>query len=480
MVGQGHDIIIVKRASDLPEQMRERLHAEGYATVAVPDLRDIEQTIERLKDPIFLVETGAGGSGDVDFFKRLLASEAMARQGVVLVGRGAKSYLNALSESFTLTLAVPNPGSPAQIIQSLRDAADMLPIARERGVPTKIGKQTVEAISAAFGEKEAPRTPPTEPELFFERVRNLSLSKSTIGGAQYTSAIDAAFLKSADYLPQDHRMQVVIEKICADAGKWGRNHLYRTCYLAQCAASALKFPAGLHSAVLAGSFLWAWSFAGDKEDLLRKNYLRDSAHGLRHDIGSRVKDSALLAASELRDNLLTDILAKFARIIAKEEPPGTDLESTAASVILGADLVDRVCFHGTYWDSRAAYNLLRKFKDAKITELHPAVCCVLIKLLSETIAANPSTSLLPKKLRDNAVRMQKARKIREEPAEDGERRVDLNELAPGMKLSKPLYSFDGRQILEEDLTLDQDLVWRIWQLSAIRPLNPAKIATKKK
>lgn len=479
-MGQGHDVIIVKRASDLPEQIAERLHAEGFATVSVPNLSGIEKEIEGLNDPIFLIETGTGTPADVEFFTRLVNSTPVFKHGVVLVGRGAKSYLSALSESFILALAVTSPGTPSQIIQALRDAADMLPIAREKGGMPAPEKAPAGAAPLMGVEKESPRAPQTEPEHFFKHMQNLSLGKTIVGGGHYTSAIDAGFLKSRNCFPDDPRAQAIIDRVCADAGKWGRNHLYRVCYLTHSIASTLKLPSDALSASLSGAFLWAWSFAGDKEDLLRQNYARESMHDLRRDLASRVKDSALLAASELRDSRLTDILAKLGRILANEELPGTDIESTAASAILGADLMDRACFHDAYWDSRAAYSLLKKFKEARMPELHPAVCCVLIKLLSEAIAANPATVLVPKGMRTNSKFMQSARAARRSPAEPGERKVDLSELLPGMKLSKPLVSFDGRQILDQDLTLDEDLVWRIWQLSAIRPINPAKVVNFKK
>ena len=64
---------------------------------------------------------------------------------------------------------------------------------------------------------------------------------------------------------------------------------------------------------------------------------------------------------------------------------------------------------------------------------------------------------------------------------DGEERIKISSLSSGMTLSRPLKSFDGREILEAELRLDDDLIWRIWQLSSICPLNsPVIIKNNKK
>ena len=63
-------------------------------------------------------------------------------------------------------------------------------------------------------------------------------------------------------------------------------------------------------------------------------------------------------------------------------------------------------------------------------------------------------------------------------AQEDEEKVKISSLTDGMKLSKPLKSFDGKEILEADLTLDNDLIWRIWQLSSICPLNSPMVIKK--
>ena len=67
--------------------------------------------------------------------------------------------------------------------------------------------------------------------------------------------------------------------------------------------------------------------------------------------------------------------------------------------------------------------------------------------------------------------IEQARRHKEMRPEKSELRVALSSLRPGMRLSQPVLAFDGRMILDSDLKLDPDLIWRLWELAAKRPLN---------
>ena len=99
-----------------------------------------------------------------------------------------------------------------------------------------------------------------------------------------------------------------------------------------------------------------------------------------------------------------------------------------------------------------------------------------MKILSEAIAANSKAYLLPRATRENPALLEQARNVE---LNENEQRVPLPALAPGMRLSRALVAFDGREILASNIKLDEDLIWRIWQLAALRPLNaPVIVATE--
>lgn len=56
--------------------------------------------------------------------------------------------------------------------------------------------------------------------------------------------------------------------------------------------------------------------------------------------------------------------------------------------------------------------------------------------------------------------------------------LHLAEMLPGMQLAHPLSTKDGRLLVEKDTILDPDIIWRIWRLASICPLNAPIIQNK--
>jgi len=49
--------------------------------------------------------------------------------------------------------------------------------------------------------------------------------------------------------------------------------------------------------------------------------------------------------------------------------------------------------------------------------------------------------------------------------------IRLSELTPGMRLARPLATLDGKVILQADTLLDQETLFNLWQLCAVRALD---------
>jgi hypothetical protein len=217
-------------------------------------------------------------------------------------------------------------------------------------------------------------------------------------------------------------------------------------------------------------FLYAWSFAASNPLLLQRPYYDEESDSFRIELCSRIKDSAMSILSELRLEDSSKIVATMARIIGKEQNPTEDDMSVIASALMAADLCSRVCYFGGPWNPRKAHALLTTLKKAPPSEIHPTVLSCMVKIIAEALASRTPIVSLRKDLRFNKEFREHIRSELRKPVAKGERRVPLASLTPGMRLSQPLRSLDGQEILSPDLTLDEDLIWRLWQLAAIRPL----------
>jgi hypothetical protein len=236
-------------------------------------------------------------------------------------------------------------------------------------------------------------------------------------------------------------------------------------------ANALKLSPQTQENLHCACFLYAWALVDSDRSLLRKEYYRPGKIMVRKELCSRIKDSAMKVAGELREQGVAELLSKLARLIGREEAIGDDEVALAASTIMAADMLDRVCFQSGFWDPRAAHTLLRGLKLGKVKDIHPSVLCFVVKFLAEAITSRQVRWVIPKHIRNNPELMAEAEKIRDMEVSENETKIPLADLSPGMRLSRPLVTFDGTRLLDPDVQLDQDLIWRIWQLSAVRPIN---------
>jgi hypothetical protein len=99
-----------------------------------------------------------------------------------------------------------------------------------------------------------------------------------------------------------------------------------------------------------------------------------------------------------------------------------------------------------------------------------------VRFISEALAACPLAVTLPASLLKR-YQVQKVKNAGEKKARlKDEVEVSVEDLAPGMKLTRPLRTRDGMELLEGNQRLDEDLIWRLWQLAGVRPVESATIS----
>ena len=49
------------------------------------------------------------------------------------------------------------------------------------------------------------------------------------------------------------------------------------------------------------------------------------------------------------------------------------------------ELVDRICFQSDWWDTGAAYGLVRRMKESGLSDCHPNALACVLKYLSEAV-----------------------------------------------------------------------------------------------
>ncbi len=482
---KSHDVLIVKRGQAISAKMHEGLLQSGYSTQLVNDLKECAKALQSVADPVLLVDCGVEEDPAYACIKELIEMTELHLYPVVVIGKDVDGYEGVLNRYFKAIATITLPCTLAEVVKgveyTLKASAGLrpAPIRRSSEPPSP-------PPSGAYQDSSLDSKPLADnlyknfqdiPEALFAQFTKLNLFERPVEGERYTSGVAEQDLKERGLVPHDPKVQEAFSTILSSTSKWGRGHICRIAFLTSRILELLGISSELKECSKISVLLFPLSFpAGDKE-LLKQDYLGNRFVILRKDLCSRLKDSAMKIAVELAKPEAGNIVASMARLVGREEQVHDTPEGLVSNTIMTADLVDRVCFHSGCWNPHAAYSLLRKFKSGKIKDTHPAVLACVIKLLSEAISASPAL-ILSKKDRLNPALVAEAARIENQSVGAHEVKVPISKLAPGMRLTRPLVAYDGTEILSSDLLLDQDLIWRIWQLSAIRPLNgPAVVLT---
>lgn len=486
MANQKHDILIYQKLNDLPAQLQEFLHARGFASRMVTQARDLYNLLSELKDPILLFEGGNNSYATQKCMEELLALPFLPNLKefpLILVGTGASQHESTLMQHFKVFVSLEAPCSNSDILDALQYAVHNYAslLAKLDVHSSTSGPSTIFQVDEETQKRKREASYEASmrvPRHFFQQMITGGLKRADLSGSQYfTGRIDENFLRENGLLNIDQKTISAVNQTLEVADKWSKKHIFRTTFMANQLAGAINISSDISSYLASASLLFSDAILRSAPDLMRLNYTRPGRTLARKELCSRIKDSAMKAAAELGSPELGSLIARVGRIIGAEESWQDSDESLLASTIVIADATDRIFYKSGTWDPRAANSIMRRIKEGTFLDVHPSITACLIKFISEASLSKPWTFLLPKQIRLDPALVEQSRRMRELVPDKNEQKIMLGDLEPGMKLSKPLLAFDGRKILTEDLTLDEDLIWRIWQLAALRPLNSAMVVS---
>lgn len=494
--GLEFQIVVLQATTDPHIQIPESLLAKGYNATVTADLEQALTALKNFDRPLLLADAGRSREAAIQLMRTLIEEKRAHPFPLLLLGQDIEANEKALGQYFRLALTMGLPYSLAELVDLLQFMQTRWNTLR---APVSLGAPGELSPPGALGPTGTPRieTPPPEalaPEfshrlfnrgepiadLLFSLLEERSITGIDVGGREYFGYSHEGRILENGAL-SDLPFREVIDTIMEGTSKWVRLHLLRVTLVSKQLAVALKLSEASTEEVRLAAILLAWSFSKKERELLRKDYLFfEDTQNVRKTLCSRIKDSAMRVAIELKRADVGNSIALIGRQIGREERVNDEQASIHASLVLASDLVDRVCYQAGFWNPRAAYNFLRRIKSGALNDIHPLVLAVVLKFLSEALASSPPEFLLPKAIVRDPERLAEAERLKTGLVEAHEAKIELAALAPGMRLTRPLKAFDGRQILEDDVVLDEDLILRIWQLSAVRPLHSHAVINAKR
>jgi len=459
-----HDVLLLHRGKDSIKSLAEAVQSGGHTTRIVTELEEIAVELPKLRDPILMVHLQDDEEKALEDMKLVIGMKDLRKQPLILIGKEADGYTGVLDRYFTLCLAVNYPCNNSEVLEALTYIIKLYDSVQAKKSKSAEESDTPERPTRILQEDSLPI-----PDMVFEQFRNFQDQGRRVGGSEFHSKVTLEDLKDLELLPENELLRRSVEIVYSDLGRWGREHLCRSTFICERFTRVLALPEEVIERVKAAILLYPVCFARNGK-LLRKNYIVASEK-FRQELSSQLKNSAMKLMSDFKQPEVGELIAGMARFISGEEAPSDEGGANAVSCLTAAELIDRVCFQNGYWNSRGAHLLLKEARAGRLGLMHASVLACTVKFLNEAVLSLPQTFLHSKEVREDPDLKRSAEQVRNYVPEGGEKQVNLNALEPGMRLSKPVYAFDGREILKEEVLLDQDLIWRLWQLSTVRPMN---------
>jgi hypothetical protein len=443
--------VLTKRGV-FPAPWTDAIESLGLGVKRVSGVPELTKLAKGDRSFIVLFRYGDDQDGGINVLKKLMRATELFALPLIVVGQEGETLAGELGKVFRTPFALNEPCEPSQISGIVERAARVL-----LGEPAE---QTESAVEAP------PAVRPFASELF-AFLRRTALDQRALGGARFVRRERYKELLR-ETLHGDSGLERFVTDLTEVLDNESLASTARATYMTHRLLLALGVPREPKRAALAAGLWRAKIFGANPRYHLRADYLKASGPSLRQDLGSTLMGSAEAAAVEFGDPEIGDLVISSARLMnADNSEEGTQLARLASSVVL-ADLAERVCWGMGFFNSIKAYLLLRRIDPALIPGVDIEMLCCAAKFLSEGVVAAPFRRLIPKK---SVLRVQDESGYRTAGLPGETRILSLDELRPGMRLASPLRAHDGRLILEPDILLDDDLIWRLWRLASIRPVQ---------
>jgi hypothetical protein len=327
-----------------------------------------------------------------------------------------------------------------------------------------------------------------------ERLRRnrdpLNLSNTT-GGETFAIGSHAGDFDDELLLPSGEKREVMQKALNAltESDVWAGVHARRVAFVATALAKSLSLSRSqIDNVRVVGMFInWART---DSPSIRRYDVFQDSEKSRIRELSQAFEDSALLVEQRFGDGRAAQTMRLAAKLLLGEKTLTAAQQELLAEAecVLIVELSDRSCWGRGHWNPFGVYRIIRQLRRESGMIGSAPLKVAVIRVMGESVTAHITVGNIFIPIDD--IDSESDRSARRGPrAQEADRAlsslntvrsVSLSELLPGMRLAQPLTTLDGKTVLKADTRIDQDLLFKLWQLAAIRALpNKAEICAER-
>ena len=418
------------------------LQVDGYKVLEYRTLEEVLNYISRKRPELILVDCSGGEREAAQRLMELQTTEVLYPSPVAIVGPNIESRCAELWKVYDRFLPIDLPFQTDQIVRALRQL---------------IGDGSGDRTHVSAG-----------------RIPNY-------GGHILAVSHDLARFSDMQLIGEHPNAKEIKETLdlMTETSRWLGLHARRVALFGANLCQAVGFDAEQqHNLKIAGLLLnQALQHTGT--ELLRWDKFSDDNQEFAEQFALGVRDSAEFVDEEIGDQGVADTLRLVSELVQGEDVLGE--RSGEAKCLLTAELIDRACWSSGFWNPRSVNLVLRKIAENEDVDNDDEIAWAFGRALAESVSDvisitslfQPSTAFQSADEQSLAMERDREDAVVEAVETFGKDElisIPLPNLAPGMRLARPVVSADGRVILKANVKLTKDVIFHVWRLAAIRPL----------
>lgn len=432
----------------------------------VVSVRNLEEVLDLVKqDELERLIIDASG-GDVEVSSRIVelsGAEILYKIPAYFFGHQAAARSAVLKKQFTNFHAIDIPFHLSTFVELIESFGQVAPKPSEEP-----------EISQVEQEDTPPDTTPPKLPLKIKPASTAALlSLASIG---QLSEFDDNDILSAH--PQKTKILPALATV-TKANPWLGLHARRVTALNSMMSESLHFSEEHTHAIQACGLLLGWGLIEAHASVARQDFfLLNTTEQVQSWAASFRPSIEFLRVNF--DEKTASIGQAFVQLL--EGTNGTfppEIEH-GAQCLLVTELADRACWVNGMWNSYGAYRTLKSLRKGRLFSVQRQVAESAGRVLAEIVSKRLTGTELwipgipdiyPLQLTPEEAESQAVEVFGVEHLQN----IELFDLQPGMRLARPVIALDGRLILTANVALDEDLIWRLWQLTTVRPLKTALV-----
>lgn len=467
--------IFVDFSKDEYAQLIRGMYSHRVQILFAANLSEMFRLVPTAKNPFIIVGLPIDDSAN-EVVQNFLKLSRLEEFCFVFVGRDVQRIEGKIGKVLPHSIALNIPATGDDVL----GAVDYLR-SHQRAIREQIESPAVSDAATRKSRKGFPKVESLVSgvsRLCFQALQTLDTRDISLGCSPIFRASKVSDLESFTYRPTSNTVKEIAQRLTEQAGKRGAVHLHRAAAVSSRILGALNIEGEILESARNAAFLFSWNFIAHPE-LFTVDYLLSGKADVRQKFAQLISQSSDKIAQELGLKTEQKIVHTISRLLGDDYRIGDDSHDLISSTIMTSDLVDRVCWQHGHWDPRGVHLLMHRFSAADVPDIHPQVLAITLKSLCEALEGMGAHLLRARAIAKHPqleFQLQAKQSIVEQS--DKEQRVLLSCLKPGMKTSRPVLTFDGRTIVSRNTLLDEDLIWRLWQLAAVRPLDPVHVTIR--